>query len=92
MTISRSVHVAANGIISPFLCVYVWICVQLCPTLCDPMDCGPPGLSVHGISQARILERGPFPPSAINNLASAPPLYKSFIPGSYRQSAPNHFG
>ena len=25
-------------------------------TLCDPMDCSPPGSSVHGISQARILE------------------------------------
>ena len=30
---------------------------QLCPTLCHPMDCSPPGSSVHGISQARILER-----------------------------------
>ena len=29
---------------------------QSCPTLCDPMDCGPPGSSVHGISQARLLE------------------------------------
>ena len=28
----------------------------LCPTLCDPMDCSPLGSSVHGISQARILE------------------------------------
>ena len=28
----------------------------LCPTLCDPMDCSLPGSSVHGISQARILE------------------------------------
>ena len=28
---------------------------QFCPTLCDPMDCSPPGSSVHGISQARIL-------------------------------------
>ena len=27
---------------------------QSCPTLCDPMDCGPPGSSVHGILQARI--------------------------------------
>ena len=27
---------------------------QLCPTLCDPMDCILPGSSVHGISQARI--------------------------------------
>ena len=29
---------------------------QLCPTLCHPMDCSPPGFSVHGILQARILE------------------------------------
>ena len=28
---------------------------QLCPTLCDPMDCSPPGSSVHGILHARIL-------------------------------------
>ena len=31
---------------------------QSCPTLSDPMDCGPPGSSVHGISQARVLEWG----------------------------------
>ena len=30
--------------------------VQSCPTLCNPMDCNPPGSSVHGILQARILE------------------------------------
>ena len=29
---------------------------QSCLTLCDPMDCSPPGFSVHGILQARILE------------------------------------
>ena len=29
---------------------------QSCLTLCDPMDCSPPGSSVHGISQSRILE------------------------------------
>jgi len=29
---------------------------QSCPTLCDPRDCNPPGSSVHGILQARILE------------------------------------
>ena len=29
---------------------------QSCPTLCDPVDYSPPGSSVHGISQARILE------------------------------------
>ena len=31
---------------------------QLCPTLCNPMDSSPPGSSVLGISQARILEGG----------------------------------
>ena len=39
--------------------LYVWVCaksLQLCPTLCDPMDCSPPGPSVHGTLQARILE------------------------------------
>src|SRR5574337_381451 len=31
---------------------------QPCPTLRDPMDCSLPGSSVHGIFQARVLERG----------------------------------
>ena len=30
---------------------------QLCHTLCDPMDCSPPGSSVHEILQKRILEQ-----------------------------------
>ena len=34
---------------------------QLCLTLCDPVDCNPPGSSVHRILQARILEL-PCPP------------------------------
>ena len=29
---------------------------QSCLTLCDPVDCSPPGSSIHGIHQARILE------------------------------------
>ena len=29
---------------------------ESCPTLCDLMDCSPPGSSVHGILQARIVE------------------------------------
>ena len=32
------------------------IVAQLCPTLCDLMDCSLPGSSIHGILQARILE------------------------------------
>ena len=31
---------------------------QSCPTLSNPMDCGPPGSSVRGIFQARVLEWG----------------------------------
>ena len=30
--------------------------LQLCLTLCDPVDCSPPSSSVHGILQARTLE------------------------------------
>ena len=36
-----------------FVCCLV---AKLCPTLCDPMDYRPPGSSVRGISQARILK------------------------------------
>ena len=44
------------------MCVCVCVCsvVQSCPTLCDLMDCNPPGSSVGGISQARILEWTPI--------------------------------
>ena len=36
---------------------------SVCPTLCDPMDCGLPGSSVHGILQTRILEWVAMPSS-----------------------------
>ena len=41
------------------LCVCEWVLaklLQLCPTLCNPMDCSPPGFSIQGILQASILE------------------------------------
>ena len=41
------------------VCVCVSVCVlvtQLCQTLCNPMECSPPGSFVHGILQARTLE------------------------------------
>ena len=37
------------------------------PTLCDPMDCSPPGSSVHGILQARILEWVAMPTQGLNS-------------------------
>ena len=40
-------------VLNCLLCVLV---AQSCPTLCDPMDCSPPGSSVHGIYQTRILQ------------------------------------
>ena len=51
-----------NSIIYLCVCVCVCVCVcaclvvQLCLTLCNPMDCNPPSSSVPGIFQARILE------------------------------------
>ena len=42
-----------------YVCVCVCVCVlvaQSCLTLCNPMDCSPQDSTVHGISQARILE------------------------------------
>ena len=43
------------------------VCAQLlqsCLTLCDPMDWSPPGSSIRGILQARILEWVAMPPPA----------------------------
>ena len=40
---------------------------QSCPTLSDPMDCSPPGSSVYGIFQARVLEWAAIAFSVISN-------------------------
>ena len=46
-----------NATYQNFSYLYMKVLVsQSCPTLCDPMDCSPPGSSVRGILQARILE------------------------------------
>ena len=57
------------------VCVCVCMCVrtQSCLTLCDSVDCNPPGSSVHRISQERILERVPFPsPGDLSNPGTLP--------------------
>ena len=41
---------------------------QSCPTPSDPMDCSPPGSSIHGIFQARVLEWGAIAFSGSNLL------------------------
>ena len=45
------------------LCVCMHTCsvTQLCLTLCNAMDCSPPGSSAHGFFRARILEQAAFP-------------------------------
>ena len=52
--------------------------LQSCLTLCDPMDCNPPGSSVHGILQAGILEWVAMPSSRdLPNLGIKPRFFKS---------------
>ena len=54
--LSLSVCVCLSLIIYTCVCVKWSEVAQSCPTLCDPVDCSPPGSSIHRILQARILE------------------------------------
>ena len=68
----------------PEPCELKMLVTQSCLTLCDPVDCSPPGSSVHGILQARTLQwaaisfsRGVFPTTefkaAASEAGSSPP-------------------
>ena len=64
--------------------------LQSCLTPCNPMDCSPPGPSVHGILQARILEwvampssRGSSPPRDRTHIS-----YDSYITGRFLTAEP----
>ena len=50
---------------------------QLCPTLRDPMDCSLPGSSIHGISQARVLDWAAI---AFSNDGSISILFSAIFP------------
>ena len=55
--------IIANKVSSHHLtCVHARL-LQSCPTLCDPMNHRPPGFSIHGILQARILKWVAMPSS-----------------------------
>ena len=54
---------------------YIYMLAQSCPSLCDPMASSPPSSSVHGISQARILERVTISSSR----GSSPPKDQTYI-------------
>ena len=53
---------ASGLIVKTSLSVHTCLVTPPCPTLCNPVDCSPPGSSVHGILQARTLEWVAFPP------------------------------
>ena len=59
--------------------------LQSCPTLCDPIDSSPPGSSIHGIFQARVLEWGAiaFSECICSSLKSAYSLLSSLCPKAY---------
>ena len=44
----------------PWGIVVAWLSHSVISSSCDPMDCSPPGSSVHGITQARLLEWVPI--------------------------------
>ena len=73
------------------------MCAQSCLTLCDPMECSPPGFCLHGIFPARILERVSVPPPGNlpdpgikPSLPVAPALQKDSLPWSH-QGSPKYF-
>ena len=55
----------------------VCLVAQSCPTLCNPMNCSPPGSSVPGILQARILEWVAIAFSEKHNEVSPNTYYKA---------------
>ena len=53
---------------------------QSCPTLSYPMDCSPPGSSIHGIFQARVLEWGAIAFSGFSSYYTASFFLISLVP------------
>ena len=71
--VNDCIWVVRNWLSAGQVCAVLWLVAQSCPTLRDPVDCTPPGSSIHGILQARILEwgghvllQGIFPTQGLN--------------------------
>ena len=82
------------------LCQVLYICCRCsvaksCLTLCDPMDCSPPGSSAMGFSRQEFLNRLLFPsPGDLSNPGIEPPspaLQAAFLPAE-PQGKPNNTG
>ena len=55
--------------------MYIYVCAQsrqLCPILCNPMDCSPPGSSIHGILQEEYWNGWPDPAGDLLDPGSNP--------------------
>ena len=62
MSLSRWCHSAVSCSVVPcFSCLQSFTVAKLCPTFCSPMDCSPPGSSVHWVFLAWIVSGLPFP-------------------------------
>ena len=60
--------------------------LQSCPTLCDPVDCSPPGSSVHGILQAARIQEWvaiPFSRGSSQTMDQTHIAYVSCIAGGF---------
>ena len=94
----------SDSVIHVYTHTHTGICIyrhaqslQSCPTLCSPMDCSPPGSSVHGILQARTLEgvampssRGSSQPRGRTRVASISCITGRFFTAELQQSTPPH--
>ena len=88
----RLLSAAFNYIIDTNMKTESWkLVAQSCPTLCNPMDCSPPGSSVHGILQARVLESVAI---SFSRGSSQPrdQIQVSCIPGRFFTIWANHKG
>ena len=64
---------------------------QLCPTLSNPMDCSPPGSSVHGVFQARVLEWGAIAFSKMIDWLELLHILRGNLNGCHLFRKPFHF-
>ena len=75
--VSQNIHQVVISLVAALCLAH-----QACLTLCDPVDCSPPGSSVHGILQARILEWVAMPSSGRSSWPSNWTMV-SFIAGGF---------
>ena len=65
---SRQEYWSGVPLPSPILMFRMCLVTQSCLTLCDPIECNPPGFPVHGVLHARIVERVAIPFSRRSSL------------------------